>query len=167
MSVEESPGGADGWAHTGRPSCRSFVRRSILRRPTVRASEYMKDFDIWQIHQTNKQKYFLDISRRVLDVFKNRAMTAQFIFIFEISYVIISVVIYSIWQISVFLFKKINNYFVDNPNVLIHDPLLIWKNFNVMKKLSFFGIPFVFNFRGSFQYGLRCQIRAWEVAILL
>ena len=117
-------------AATHWPSKLSFVRRSILRRPTVRASEYMKDFDIWQIHQTNKQKYFLDISRRVLDVFKNYAMTAQFIFIFEISYVIIRVVIYSIWQISVFLFKKINNYFVDNPNVLIHDPLLIWKNFN-------------------------------------
>ena len=87
----------------------------------------MKDFDIWQIHQTNKQKYFLDISRRVLDVFKNRAVTAQFIFIFEISYVIIRVVIYSIWQISVFLFKKINNYFVDNSNVLIRFDL---KEFN-------------------------------------
>ena len=78
----------------------SFVRRSILRRPTVRASEYMKDFDIWQIHQTNKQKYFLDISRRVLDVFKNHAMTAQFIFIFEISYVIIRVVIFDLTDLS-------------------------------------------------------------------
>ena len=78
----------------------SFVRRSILRRPTVRASEYMKDFDIWQIQKTNKQKYFLDISRRVLDVFKNYAMTAQFIFIFEISCVIIRVAIFDLTDLS-------------------------------------------------------------------
>ena len=74
------------------------------------------------INAYHKSIFCLSFLNKVLTIIEVAWLNSR---AFSISYLLF--VIYSIWQISVFLFKKINNYFVDNSNVLIRFDL---KEFN-------------------------------------